>query len=122
MEIVKIRMQTAGEINRALAKSERTMKIVKELGFFGLYKVNVHHRVSVTYFCLQNNKEKLLKGVKACLLRDIPFSMIYFPSYSHMKKVLADDNGHNSPMSLFYAGLIGNFRHSRRSKLKTQTK
>jgi hypothetical protein len=39
MEIVKIRMQTAGEINRSLAKSERTMKIVKELGFLGLYKV-----------------------------------------------------------------------------------
>lgn len=40
------------------------------------------------------------------MLRDIPFSMIYFPTYSHMKKSLADENGHNSVMSLFYAGLI----------------
>lgn len=40
MEIVKIRMQVAGEINRNMAKSERTMMIVKELGFFGLYKVS----------------------------------------------------------------------------------
>jgi solute carrier family 25 aspartate/glutamate transporter 12/13 len=32
--------------------------------------------------------------------------MIYFPAYSHMKKLLADENGHNSPMSLFYSGLI----------------
>jgi solute carrier family 25 aspartate/glutamate transporter 12/13 len=39
MEIVKIRMQVAGEINRDLAKSERTLAIVKELGFLGLYKV-----------------------------------------------------------------------------------
>lgn len=38
MEIVKIRMQVAGEI-QSLARSERTLKIVKELGFFGLYKV-----------------------------------------------------------------------------------
>ncbi|CAF0768277.1 unnamed protein product [Brachionus calyciflorus] len=82
MEIVKIRMQVAGEI-QSQARSERTLKIVKELGFVGLYK-----------------------GVRACLLRDIPFSMIYFPSYSHMKKTLSDENGHNSPMSLFYAGLI----------------
>ncbi len=38
MEIVKIRMQVAGEI-QSLARSERTIKIVKELGFMGLYKV-----------------------------------------------------------------------------------
>jgi hypothetical protein len=38
MEIVKIRMQVAGEI-QSLARSERTIKIVKELGFVGLYKV-----------------------------------------------------------------------------------
>lgn len=39
MEIVKIRMQVAGEINRNLARSERTIQIVRELGFLGLYKV-----------------------------------------------------------------------------------
>ena len=32
--------------------------------------------------------------------------MIYFPSYAHMKKKLADENGHNSPLSLFCAGFI----------------
>lgn len=46
------------------------------------------------------------KGVRACLLRDIPFSMIYFPSYAHFKKNFADENGHNSPLSLFTAGFI----------------
>lgn len=44
MEIVKIRMQVAGEINRGLARSERTIKIVRELGFFGLYKVSENSR------------------------------------------------------------------------------
>lgn len=82
MEIVKIRMQVAGEI-QSQARSERTIKIVRELGFFGLYK-----------------------GVRACLLRDIPFSMIYFPAYSYAKKKFADEHGHNSPGSLFVAGFI----------------
>lgn len=82
MEIVKIRMQVAGEI-QSQARSQRTMKIVRELGFLGLYK-----------------------GVRACLLRDIPFSMIYFPTYSHTKKMFADENGVNSTISLFYSGFI----------------
>lgn len=39
------------------------MWIVRNLGIVGLYK-----------------------GVGACLLRDVPFSMIYFPTYAHLKK------------------------------------
>lgn len=39
------------------------MWIVRNLGIIGLYK-----------------------GVAACLLRDVPFSAIYFPTYSHLKK------------------------------------
>ena len=39
------------------------MWIVRNLGLVGLYK-----------------------GASACLLRDVPFSAIYFPSYSHLKR------------------------------------
>lgn len=39
------------------------VQIVKELGLMGLYK-----------------------GASACLLRDIPFSGIYFSAYAHLKK------------------------------------
>lgn len=105
MEIVKIRMQVAGQSG---GQKEGIVSIVRELGLMGLYK-----------------------GVKACLLRDIPFSMIYFPAYAHFKKHFADENGsffffldifvsnpkikfisislikgHNSPLSLFTAGFI----------------
>jgi len=79
MEIVKIRMQVAGQAGQR----ETIGGIVRELGLVGLYK-----------------------GVKACLLRDIPFSMIYFPAYSHFKKQLADERGVNSPFSLFAAGFM----------------
>lgn len=30
----------------------------------------------------------LYKGASACLLRDVPFSAIYFPAYSHLKRDL----------------------------------
>jgi len=75
LEIVKIRLQVMGEAGKQAAAeaganvasgatSGRTsaMQIVRQLGLFGLYK-----------------------GSGACLLRDIPFSGIYFPTYAHLK-------------------------------------
>ncbi|KAG7154858.1 Calcium-binding mitochondrial carrier protein Aralar1-like, partial [Homarus americanus] len=82
LEIVKIRLQVAGEI--ATSKKPSAIAVVKELGFLGLYK-----------------------GARACLLRDIPFSAIYFPVYAHSKRLLADENGYNSALSLLIAGAIG---------------
>ncbi|GLH10269.1 Calcium-binding mitochondrial carrier protein Aralar1 [Gryllus bimaculatus] len=45
-------------------------------------------------------------GAKACFLRDIPFSAIYFPAYAHTKVKFADENGYNHPLSLLVAGAI----------------
>lgn len=47
------------------APKRSAMWIVRNLGLKGLYK-----------------------GASACLLRDVPFSAIYFPTYSHLKKDL----------------------------------
>ncbi|UJR25584.1 hypothetical protein I4U23_006928 [Adineta vaga] len=81
LEIVKIRLQVAGELQsvRRPAASE----VVRELGLRGLYK-----------------------GARACFLRDIPFSAIYFPAYAHTKKRFADEHGYNDPKSLFMSGLL----------------
>lgn len=81
LEIVKIRLQVAGEI--AGGEKVRAWAVVKDLGIFGLYK-----------------------GAKACLLRDVPFSAIYFPAYAHTKAKLADENGYNHPLTLLLAGAI----------------
>ncbi|KAI8615523.1 mitochondrial carrier domain-containing protein [Chytriomyces sp. MP71] len=64
LEIVKIRLQVQGEAARKHgAQRQSAMQIVRSLGLLGLYK-----------------------GAAACLLRDIPFSGIYFPVYAHLKK------------------------------------
>ncbi|KAI7180548.1 hypothetical protein KC360_g133 [Hortaea werneckii] len=69
LEIVKIRLQVQGEALKAAAREgEQVTKrsalwIVRHLGLVGLYK-----------------------GASACLLRDVPFSAIYFPAYSHLKR------------------------------------
>ncbi|KAI9838554.1 MAG: hypothetical protein M1819_004863 [Sarea resinae] len=65
LEIVKIRLQVQGEVSKHLEGVPRrsAMWIVKNLGLVGLYK-----------------------GATACLLRDVPFSAIYFPTYSHLKR------------------------------------
>ncbi|KAF2132211.1 calcium-binding mitochondrial carrier protein-like protein Aralar1 [Dothidotthia symphoricarpi CBS 119687] len=65
LEIVKIRLQIQGELSKNVegVPKRSAMWIVRNLGLVGLYK-----------------------GVTACLLRDVPFSAIYFPTYSHLKK------------------------------------
>lgn len=51
-----------------------------------------------------------LQGSKACFLRDIPFSAIYFPVYANMKLRFADVDGHNSPGTLLLSAVIaGNY-------------
>ncbi|CAK6954165.1 electrogenic aspartate/glutamate antiporter SLC25A12%2C mitochondrial-like [Scomber scombrus] len=81
LEIVKIRLQVAGEITTGPRVS--ALNVVRDLGFFGLYK-----------------------GAKACFLRDIPFSAIYFPVYAHTKAKMTDDEGRLGALQLLTAGAI----------------
>lgn len=54
-----------GEVAKTVegVQKRSAMWIVRNLGLIGLYK-----------------------GASACLLRDVPFSAIYFPSYNHLKR------------------------------------
>ena len=58
------------------------LHIVRQLGLVGLYK-----------------------GASACLLRDIPFSAIYFTAYNHMKKDVYQE-GHNGKKLGFLETLV----------------
>eukprot|EP00063_Salmo_salar_P072050 XP_014046885.1 PREDICTED: calcium-binding mitochondrial carrier protein Aralar1-like isoform X2 [Salmo salar] len=82
LEIVKIRLQVAGEITTGPRIG--ALSVIRDLGLFGLYK-----------------------GAKACLLRDIPFSAIFFPVYAHTKAQFADEQGRLGPLQLLASGAIG---------------
>ncbi|XP_035709306.1 calcium-binding mitochondrial carrier protein Aralar1 isoform X2 [Folsomia candida] len=79
LEIIKIRMQDVGQL---FPHSKFSMlKLIRRLGFKGMYQ-----------------------GMTACMMRDVPFSAIFFPGYAHMKLYLQDEDGYNSPFSLLVAG------------------
>ncbi|ORX36058.1 putative mitochondrial inner membrane protein [Kockovaella imperatae] len=91
LEITKIRLQMAGEITRAeggAAVPRGAIHIIKQLGLVGLYK-----------------------GATACFCRDVPFSMIYFTSYAHMKKDVFNEGKRGKVLSfgelLLAAGISG---------------
>ncbi|KAL6057504.1 Calcium-binding mitochondrial carrier protein Aralar1 [Balamuthia mandrillaris] len=89
MEIVKIRLQMLGQQQQpsspasvsALGRASGPLTVIRELGVRGLYK-----------------------GSMATWLRDIPFSMIYFPLYHRMKSYLKRTRGKVGPLELFVAG------------------
>uniref|UniRef100_A0A674A2S0 Solute carrier family 25 member 12 n=1 Tax=Salmo trutta TaxID=8032 RepID=A0A674A2S0_SALTR len=83
LEIVKIRLQVAGEITTGPRIS--ALSVIRDLGLFGT----------------------LQGGAKACFLRDIPFSAIFFPVYAHTKAQFADEQGRLGALQLLAAGAIG---------------
>jgi len=83
LEIVKIRLQVAGEVGATGEHKVTAVRVIRELGLSGLYK-----------------------GARACFLRDIPFSGIYFPAYAHLKSNFADESGHTGAGGLFAAAMI----------------
>ncbi|EMG46103.1 AGC1 Mitochondrial aspartate-glutamate transporter AGC1 [Candida maltosa Xu316] len=78
LEIVKIRLQMQGNTKNLSKPGEIPHKhmsasqIIKQLGLKGLYK-----------------------GASACLLRDVPFSAIYFPTYANLKKYMFGFDPHD---------------------------
>ncbi|KAJ5655685.1 hypothetical protein N7507_007635 [Penicillium longicatenatum] len=87
LEIVKIRLQVQGEVAKNVEGAPRrsALWIVKNLGLMGLYK-----------------------GASACLLRDVPFSAIYFPTYAHLKTEMFGETATNKlgVIQLLTAGAI----------------
>lgn len=82
LELVKLRLQCAGQYSFYTVQSGTTMW--KELGGF--------HNIT--------------KGCGATILRDIPFGMVYFPTYNSLKAFLTDHTGYNTPLSIFLAGAL----------------
>ncbi|KAI0718952.1 mitochondrial carrier [Cerioporus squamosus] len=79
LEIVKIRLQIQGEAAKLEgAVPKGAGHIIRSLGLLGLYK-----------------------GASACLLRDIPFSAIYFPAYAHLKKDIFNEGYNGKQLSFF---------------------
>jgi len=77
LEIVKIRLQVQGEAAKAEGAAPRgAIHIIRQLGLVGLYR-----------------------GAAACLLRDVPFSAIYFPGYAHLKKDVFHEGYHGKKLS-----------------------
>ncbi|KAI0240130.1 mitochondrial aspartate-glutamate transporter agc1 [Massospora cicadina] len=72
LEIVKIRLQVQGELAKVGPPRPSALWVVRNLGLLGLYR-----------------------GVGACLLRDVPFSAIYFTTYSHLKRDYFHESGTN---------------------------
>lgn len=79
MELTKIRMQ----MNAMLPPAERLTlgQVVSKLGIRGMYT-----------------------GTTATLMRDVPFSLIFFPMYSNLSKAFSDSNGHTSLINTLIAG------------------
>ncbi|KAI9448846.1 mitochondrial inner membrane protein [Russula earlei] len=79
LEIVKIRLQIQGEAAKVEGAVPRgAIHIIRQLGLLGLYR-----------------------GASACLMRDIPFSAVYFTAYSHLKKDVFHEGYHGKKLSFF---------------------
>lgn len=81
MEIVKLRMQLQNL--KPVAEQLTTMQVVRSLGFAGLYK-----------------------GIVITWMRDVPYSILFFPGYAVLKDKFADENGHTGIAEILAAGAI----------------
>ena len=81
LEMIKIRLQVAGTFSTLT--TETVWSVAREVGLANVYK-----------------------AATACMMRDVVFCALYFPLYAHIKPLLADDTGYNTPLSIFAAGSL----------------
>ena len=61
-------------------------------------------RPSATQIIRQLGLRRLFVGSSVCLLRDVPFSIIYFTAYPRLKRILSSEDGSTSKSGLLLAG------------------
>lgn len=81
MEVMKIRLQM--QALKPAAERQTTQQLLAHLGVRGLYM-----------------------GTPATLMRDVPFSMILFPTYANVRRLLSDENGHCGMGTNLFAGAL----------------
>jgi len=81
MELTKIQMQLQETL--PLAERQTLGQVLRVGGLKGLYR-----------------------GTCATLLRDIPYSILFFPGYANIRKLTADEKGHNSMLSTLFSGFM----------------
>ncbi|XP_004767898.1 calcium-binding mitochondrial carrier protein Aralar2 isoform X4 [Mustela erminea] len=134
IDLVKTRMQnqrsTGSFVGELMYKNsfDCFKKVLRYEGFFGLYRgllpqlLGVAPEKAIKLTVNDFVRDKFMRkdgsvplaaeilaggcGAKACFLRDIPFSAIYFPCYAHVKASFANEDGQISPGSLLLAGAI----------------
>uniref|UniRef100_A0A8I3WFW3 Solute carrier family 25 member 13 n=1 Tax=Callithrix jacchus TaxID=9483 RepID=A0A8I3WFW3_CALJA len=134
IDLVKTRMQnqrsTGSFVGELMYKNsfDCFKKVLRYEGFFGLYRgllpqlLGVAPEKAIKLTVNDFVRDKFMHkdgsvplaaeilaggcGAKACFLRDIPFSAIYFPCYAHVKASFANEDGQVSPGSLLLAGAI----------------
>ncbi|XP_045350815.1 calcium-binding mitochondrial carrier protein Aralar2 isoform X3 [Leopardus geoffroyi] len=134
IDLVKTRMQnqrsTGSFVGELMYKNsfDCFKKVLRYEGFFGLYRgllpqlLGVAPEKAIKLTVNDFVRDKFMHkdgsvplaaeilaggcGAKACFLRDIPFSAIYFPCYAHVKASFANEDGQISPGSLLLAGAI----------------
>uniref|UniRef100_A0A7N5KQC4 Solute carrier family 25 member 13 n=1 Tax=Ailuropoda melanoleuca TaxID=9646 RepID=A0A7N5KQC4_AILME len=134
IDLVKTRMQnqrsTGSFVGELMYKNsfDCFKKVLRYEGFFGLYRgllpqlLGVAPEKAIKLTVNDFVRDKFMRkdgsvplaaeilaggcGAKACFLRDIPFSAIYFPCYAHVKASFANEDGQVSPGSLLLAGAI----------------
>jgi len=85
MEMAKIRMQLQSHPNFTSGPKIKTMTLINEIGYLGLYR-----------------------GGVACLYRDVAFSGIFFPSFAYLKtKIIKDRKNDSNYLILVFGTACG---------------